>query len=799
MSLERPPVVNLYWLTQIQSEHHAAVGFKALYLSSLCQIKCPVVPGFVISSQVLATVVEAIDWKLPLLVDFPQSSLRVNRQDGRQLQAIAQHLRQAIAEATLPADLVEEISAAIAQFGTTGVILRPSLVVEPMHLSLMKPPLAAVMFHTSGLIQSRICVAQPQAVMSGLKQLWGDVFGAKSLFYWQQYNIPLQQVKLAVLVQPLYEAIAAGTVRWVDQQIQVSATVGMGTAIARSELVPDTYLVHPDTGSIVSQRLGQKSVGYRLAPREDGNTMDGLLQMEVLDDDQRLNFTLTVPQIQQLARRFQTVMAELGTVVELEWLLTLNEVGKLQDYLTQVVPQPTLPTPVPDRPAPTASGDLFADAVLMATGVAAAPGQAIAPASVVLQTDGNPAELPSQMVLVAPLVPLEWLPLLPQVAGVVAEQGSFTSHCAIVARELGVPAVMGVPQVTQQLKTGDWIWIDGDRGRVYRLPTPANPSAPPSRSAPASLLPAEPSAPPPLGTRLWVNLSQIERLDMIAQLPVDGVGLVRSELLAMSVLEQTHPAQWVQQQSAAAFVERWTIAIAKIAQTFAPRPVLYRSFDLRATEFAHRDRLPGTAHSTLGVRGTLSYLLDPHLFQLELQSLVAVQRLGLKNVRLLLPFVRSLEEFQQARQWVEQAGLLRQTDFQLWMMAEVPSVLLLLPEYVQAGVQGISIGTNDLTQLLLGINREDAELAMLYEERHPAVKRAIAHLIQTARSLGIPCSLCGEAPVHHPDLIPDLVRWGIDSISVAPEAVAATHHELSRAEQKFLLEHARSPETLPPL
>jgi pyruvate, water dikinase len=172
---------------------------------------------------------------------------------------------------------------------------------------------------------------------------------------------------------------------------------------------------------------------------------------------------------------------------------------------------------------------------------------------------------------------------------------------------------------------------------------------------------------------------------------------------------------------------------------------------------------------------------------------VQVHQSSCHNINVLLPFVRTVEEFRFCRQKMQQAGLGQYASCQTWIMAEVPSVLLLLPEYVRAGVQGISIGTNDLTQLLLGVDRDQAVLAEVFDERHPAVQQAIAHLIHSARRLGIPCTLCGQAPVLYPELIAPLVRWGITGLSVDPSAVESTYRAIARAERELLLAAVREP------
>ena len=301
------------------------------------------------------------------------------------------------------------------------------------------------------------------------------------------------------------------------------------------------------------------------------------------------------------------------------------------------------------------------------------------------------------------------------------------------------------------------------------------------------------SGQPMIATQLLLNLSQSSLIEQVQSLPVDGVGLLRSELMALNILEGQHPNNWLVDGRQAELLARWSGEMIKFARAFAPRPIFYRSLDWRSHELPSlTQNVQSSSQSILGERGVFSYLLNPAVFELELTALATVQKAGYTNINLLLPFVRSVEEFTVCRHKVEQAGLTLVPQFQLWIMAEVPSVLFLLPDYVKAGVAGISIGTNDLTQLLLGVDRDQGELARVFNECHPAVTRAIAQLIAMSKDAGIPCSICGQAPAIYPEIIDRLVEWGITSISVEPEAVQRTYQAIARAEQRLILAAARS-------
>jgi len=830
-------VANLYWLNQIRPEYRASVGLKAFYLSHLQQKGYPVVPGFVVSALTLQTFLESMDWTEPLFADLPGSSLHIDIDNSQQLQAIARQLRQAIAAAPLPNSLLQELEVATAHFQLATLILRPSLSLDPLAQRSEDSQLTTLALKSAGLLTSQVCRSDLESLAQGLKQVWGELFSAKSLFYWQRHSIPLQQLRLAVLVQPMQPAIASGTICATETRLDIYSTIGLGIALARGEVVPDYDLVDSVTGSIQSRKLGQKSIAYRLtnpshlqseiAPPSSEPAIShsaaswlpplnraaalqnplhltevpSLVETYLLTDQQRTEFTLAESDIQALVGLAQMALADGHTLFELEWILLPELVDHSRLYLTQFIPQTTPISPVskshslPPSKRSSKTVEIFPGATLIATGLSVASGQAIARASVITDTHTFPNEFAPHTILVAPTLPLDWLPLIEQSAALISEQGGMTSHSAIIARELGVPAVTGVPAITQQIRSGELLWVDGDRGKIYRLNQLSADIANVGHDAHSETRPSTSRQQPRLTTTLMVNVSQPNQVLKAANLPVSGVGLLRAELLALSVLDNQHPFRWLEQQRKNELVERMTEAIARFAEAFDPRPVFYRSFDFRFHEFQdfHCTSPSPTTHSVLGMRGAFSYRVDPTLFKLELACLAILQQAGHTNVHLLLPFVRTVEEFVFCRHLVEQAGLTRTSNFQLWIMAEVPSVLLLLPDYVEAGVQGISIGTNDLTQLLLGVDRDNADLASVFEERHPVVKRAIARLIQEARQLGIPCSICGEAPVRYPDLIADLVHWGIQSISVAPDAVESTYWELVRVEQALGLASLRAP------
>ncbi|HBL57863.1 MAG TPA: response regulator [Cyanobacteria bacterium UBA8803] len=782
---------NLYPLDRIKASERSYVGDKALYLSQLLQQGYPVLPGFVVPAIAFWEFIEILGESEPLLADLPHSSLHVNVDDPHQLQLVAQQIRQAITAAPLPSVWQETLIAGAERVQAPAIILQPSLSLPSKKSSVKKLNVEdwADQRQPWGIWESYICLKHPAALALALKQVWAELFRARSLFYLQRAGVALHHLNVAVVVQPLNEAISSGTIKSGTDVWHIEATWGQGYAIAKGKVLPDSYQIQPQTGKILTSQLGSKTLAYRLSRELAAFTLTQEIPSEQLDlqpyflsEAQQKQYALVEQDLEQLLDLCQQLKAELATPFCLEWAIGQSHSStEPQLYITQFSPEPSLPN--------YASTSNLASKLVR--GIPAAAGRVTALAQVMGDERPNLEAIAKGRILVAQSIAPDWLPLLQTAVGVVTEQGGMTSHGAIIARELGIPAVVSAVGVTQLIQTGELLLVDGNRGEIERLGTSANPPNP--------QLPTLNSQPPtprfPIATQLLVNLSQTQSLKRLEGLPVDGVGLLRSELMILEALDNLHPQQWLRQGQEQELTDRLTQLIVQFAAALMPRPVLYRSLDWRAAEFQslRDDTLLSASpvNSMLEQRGTSHYVKDPACFDVELAALGKVYACGYSNVQLMLPFVRTVEEFTFCRRRVEQAGLMDNPHFRLWIMAEVPSVLFLLSDYVKAGVQGISIGTNDLTQLLLAADRDRAELGSTLDARHPAVMRAIQQLIQMAKAAGIPCSICGQAPAQYPEIIDSLVQWGITSISVDVNDVEHTYMAIARAEQRLLLEAAR--------
>ncbi|MBU3751411.1 MAG: phosphoenolpyruvate synthase, partial [Mycobacterium sp.] len=401
------------------------------------------------------------------------------------------------------------------------------------------------------------------------------------------------------------------------------------------------------------------------------------------------------------------------------------------------------------------------------------------------------ARLQDGEVLVAPMTNPDWLPTMRRASALVTDTGGMTCHAAIVARELGVPCIVGARTATKDLTEGMVVTVDGTHGRVLagRIDTKPTGGA---RTAPAEAVAAVASE--VTATRIYVNVAMPDKAEEAAALDVDGVGLLRAELILEDALQNRHPRDLIAHGEQDSLVESLATAVGRIAAAFSPRPVVYRASDFRTNEFRHlqggEQYEPEEHNPMIGYRGCYRYISNPDLFDLELQALARVRERN-PNLHVMIPFVRTRWELERCLELVDASPLGGQRGLHRWVMAEVPSVVYWLPEYVGMGIDGVSIGSNDLTQLMLGVDRDSDLCAELYDESDAAVLDAIGRIITTARRLGITASLCGQAPSTRPDFAEHLVRMGITSISVTPDAAARTRRNVAAAERRLLLEAAR--------
>jgi len=427
-------------------------------------------------------------------------------------------------------------------------------------------------------------------------------------------------------------------------------------------------------------------------------------------------------------------------------------------------------------------------------GLPASPGIAAGKAHVIMSVD-QIKEFKDGEILVTEMTAPDWVPAMRKAKAIITNSGGMTCHAAIVSRELGIPCIVGTASsgapATEAIKNYSEITVDATNGVVYE--GIVKDLFEKKEEAAAVTVTAQETY-PVTGTKVLVNLGEPEIAEKVSKLPCDGVGLMREEFIWASEIGE-HPLYLIKIGKPEKVVNKLAEGIRKVCQAMYPRPVVLRFSDFKTSEYRNlkggEEYEPEESSALLGWRGASRYY-DPkykEAFRLEVKAVKKVrEEYGLKNLWVMLPFVRTVDEAAKCVKIIEEEELERGPDFKIWLMAEIPSNIILADQFNKY-VDGYSIGSNDLTMLILGCDRDNPTVSKIFDERNLAVKRAIRHLIEVAHRDGKTVSICGQAPsVHGPDFIRFLVESGIDSISVNPDAVVQVKKWVASIEQRLLLE-----------
>jgi len=421
-------------------------------------------------------------------------------------------------------------------------------------------------------------------------------------------------------------------------------------------------------------------------------------------------------------------------------------------------------------------GKISASDVIL-KGDPASPGIAAGPAKVILSAK-EIDKVMSGDVLIAPETNPDFVPAMKKAVAIITDSGGRTSHAAIVSRELGVPAVVGTVKATTTIKTGNVITVNGTTGEIYK----GGFATRQTRHVDNPYLNAK------TATKLYVNLAEPDLAEGIAKRNIDGVGLLRAEFMMAGI--GVHPKKMIRDGKRHEFIARLAQDLGKFCTAFDPRPVVYRASDFKTNEYRNlvggKDFEPEESNPMLGFRGAFRYIHDPEVFKLELEAIKIVRnKMGHKNLWIMIPFVRTVEEQIAVKKIINENGLERSSTFKLWMMVEIPSNVIMLEKFIEVGIDGVSIGSNDLTMLVMGTDRDNYEVASEFNEMYPAPVWAFEHVVKTAHKYGITASMCGQAVSTNPELVRNLVSWGVTSVSVSPDAIDATRKLLAQTEKEL--------------
>ena len=747
------------------------VGGKGANLGELTMAGFPVPNAFVLTTAAYDYFIEKSK-----IMDLINDELKaIDRNSDDSLAQASANIRAAFEKFEIPKDLKEEVVKSYAKLFPKGkegfVAVRSSATAEDL-------PDASF----AGQQETYLNVHGEADLFDKIIKCWSSLFTARAIAYREKQGYSHEEVKLAVVVQKMVNSEVSGIMFTVNpnsgvKEIVIEAGYGLGEAIVGGEVTPDTYKIDKETMKLKDKRVSTQK--WKYTKSKDGKTV----KVDIPEDKVKTQ-KVDDRRICEIAEIGRQIEIHYGKPMDMEWCV---EDGKV--FIVQARPITAVGNSDTNETVAVEDSE-----DILTTGLGASPG--LASGKVVIYDESMSLDVVKDGdVLVTSMTMPDMVPAMSRAAAIVTDEGGMTCHAAIISRELGTPCVVGTGNATEILTDGMMITVDGTTGTVYKgdLTKGAAAAAP----APGNVVMAEQV--PVTGTGIMVNMSMPNKAEEIAALPCDGVGLMRSEFLFTNYIGE-HPMAVIAEGRADELVDKLADGISKVCRAFYPRKIVLRTSDFKTNEYRDMkggsDYEPVEDNPMIGWRGCSRYVSDNYrdAFICELRAIKKVrEEMGMKNLQVMLPFVRTVEEAKEIVGMMEDMGLKRNRDFHLYFMAEIPANIIMADEFCKY-CDGFSIGSNDLTQLTMGADRDSDILGRMgyFDERNDAVKRSISHLIKVAHENGKTVGICGQGPSVYPEFTEFLVREGIDYVSLNPDTVVKTKKMIASVEQKIILEELRA-------
>ena len=737
------------WFHEVTKGDVATVGGKGANLGEMTKAGIPVPSGFIVTAAVYFEFIEksGIGSEIRALLE------PLDVQDSKKLQNAAAAVQELIENAEMPADIAAEVKKAYAEMGGGLVAVRSSATAEDL-------PEASF----AGQQATFLNIQGEDEVVKAVHKCWASLFGARAIYYREEQGFDHFQVGIAVPVQKMVQSEAAGVMFTVEpttsnkEIITIEAVLGLGEMIVSGDVTPDHYTVSKKEVKLLKKEI--KKQEWRMVKKEGDSGKGDNIKINLTAEEQARQ-KITDAEIIALAKIGKNLEEHYGWPQDVEWATEKGEI-----YIVQTRPITTIKENV------VKAWEI--DAPVLLSGAAASPGVAYGPVKIVPDPSMIDKVLEGD-ILVAEMTTPDFVPAMKRAVAIVTDRGGRTAHAAIVSRELGIPCVVGTGKATSMLKDGQVITVDGSNGKVYE-----------GKIEVATETKVRARGEVITKTKLLANLAQPEVVDRVATRDVDGIGLLRAEFMVAEIGE--HPSYMIEEGRGNEFTEKLSTELMRFAKAFHPRQVVYRTNDFKSNEYK---ALKGgdkyeeeEENPMIGYRGASRYITDIATFKLELAAIKKVRE-KYDNLWVMIPFVRTVPELERTIKIMEQEGLKRSDKFKIWMMVEVPSNVILLEKFLAVGLDGVSIGSNDLTQLTLGVDRDSSRLASTFDERNEAVMMSIEKVVRGCKAMGVTCSICGQAPSVYPEITQKLVEWGITSVSVSPDMIDVTRDIIAAVEAKL--------------
>jgi pyruvate, water dikinase len=753
---------DILWFNEIGEGDLDAVGGKGLNLGLMVSEGFPIPPGYAITSKVYFDFIEktGIKSKLKKLLK------NLDVEETEELQSISDEIYDIFLEEEFTDELKSKLMKAFEKLKGNDklhVAVRSSATAEDL-------PEASF----AGQQETYLGVDEENLIKSVLK-CWASLFTARAIYYREKNNFSHIDIGISVIVQKLIDADVAGVLfskhpSTGKNVVIIEAGLGLGDPVVAGEITPDTYTVDRENWEIVNKEISNQK--FKIVRK--GNTTE---EIDLGKDDGNKQ-KLPDDKIKKLAKIGVDIENYYdGEAQDIEWA------SSDQLYVLQSRPVTTI-----QEKEKVEEKEAEPGGEVILKGLAASPGVGSGEVTKIKDAD-ELSKIKDGDVLVTTMTTPDMVPGMKRSSAILTDEGGMTSHAAIVSRELGIPCIVGTSEATEVLENDETITVDGSEGRIYKGRLESKLKEEEERKE------AEKTAQSVIvtGTKIYVNLSSPSTAPEVAKRNVDGVGLFRAEFIAAQIGK--HPKKMISEGRDIEWSDELAEGIRKVASAFSPKPVVYRTLDFKTNEYRE---LPGGQkyepeenNPMIGFRGCNRNITSREVFELELRAIKKVrEKHGLKNLHIMFPFVRTLDGLKKAIEIANENGLKHGKDFLIWMMVEVPSTVLRIDEFLQY-VDGVSIGTNDLTQLILGVDRDNQNLAELFDERDPAVLRALEIIIKACRKHDKTVSVCGQAPSVYEEIVEFLVKHGVTSVSVNPDAIESTRKLIARVEHKYMLDKLR--------
>ncbi len=781
----------IIWFENLRKTDIPSVGGKNANLGEMINAGMPVPPGFAVTAFSYKKFIEETGISEKIYAVIRETVTDPN--DPKQYEIASKKIRELIESTPIPKDVDEAIRLAYRELcrrlDANGVLVaaRSSATAEDL-------PDASF----AGQQETYLNVKGEDELLEKTVECWSSLFTPRAIFYRTQKGFRHEDVLISVGVQKMVNAKTAGVMFTLNpvtgdpNQIIIEGNWGLGEAVVSGAVTPDYFLVDKAATRIVEHKIAKKTVEYIRDP-ETGKT----IHADVPSERQEVS-CLKDEEILKVAELGKRIEEHYGIAQDVEWAIDRDSSFPENIFIVQSRPETVWSLKkAEERLEETTAPVVPTELNVVTKGIGTGKRDiAFGKAKVILSPEDAEKLMQKGDILVTPMTNPDFVPYMKIASAIVTNKGGVTCHAAIVSRELGIPCVVATENATQVMESNKEYTVDARNGIIYE-------------GIAKEII--QPAAPTPIGaaltayttvqqnsvtaTRIYMNLGIPEKIGDYKNLPFDGIGLMRIEFILASYIGE-HPLYLIETGQSQKFIDKLAAGIATVARTIQPRPVVVRFSDFKTNEY--RALKGGEKYEIvednpmLGWRGCSRYISSWYekAFKLECRAIKKCrEEWGLKNVWVMLPVVRTVWEAKRVLKIMEEEGLERSRDFKIWFMAETPSIVIMADEFSKL-CDGFSVGSNDLTQGVLLIDRDSERLGLLgyFDEREPAVKRAIAHLIHVAHQNGCTVSICGEGPSNLPDFAEFLVRAGIDSISVNADAVIATIKLVASIEQKMILE-----------